>query len=69
MWLSNLDWSIKGLRSKKRTSKEMKQLMEVIREEKGEMDDNEKEDQLLISVINTKTKRRVHKPGYPEYVP
>ena len=62
VWLSNLDWSVKGLKSKKRTSKEMKHLMERIREEKDERDT----EHLLISINNTKPKRRVHKPGYPE---
>ena len=62
VWLSNLDWSCKSLRSKKKTKKEMKNLFETLKTSTN----REEGDELLISRPHPSTKRRVHKPGYPE---
>jgi DNA polymerase gamma 1 len=67
VWLYNLDWSSKKLRSKKRSPREMKRLMERLRDMDGK--DGHEEDgqyQLVVSIPD-QSKRRVHKPGYPEW--
>lgn len=74
MWLSNLDWSSKQLRKKGKTVKQMKQVLENIREinkqyiEEFTLMEDKPDDlyQFIISNPAPKIKKGVHKPGYPK---
>ena len=75
IWLSNLDWSSKKYRSKRKTKKEMTALMEKVRSSsinqviatrnKMEEEDEGEGETLLINDPNA-VRRATHKPGYPE---